>query len=124
MIETVLGKMEFNTGFKMQDSILFCGESKKITVKVKAYYEDDGITDKQSEALKKYSECRLQMNEKISDLAIGFDKDAKERFIPKTLLFGRNGECALLCDDITEPDEGIAICLFPNENVISQDDYL
>ena len=41
-----------------------------------------------------------------------------------TLLFGRNGECALLCDDNNEPDEGIAICIYPKAVIKSQDDYL
>ena len=39
-------------------------------------------------------------------------------------LFGRDGECALLCDDSEEPDEGIAVCIYPTEIIMSQDDYL
>lgn len=124
MIETVLGKMEFNTGFKKEDSIVFCDEVRSITVKAKAYYEEDGITNEQQESIKRYNANRAGINEKLTELALKYDKDAKNRFLPKTLLFGRKGECALLCDDKEEPDEGIAICIYPDELVVSQDDYL
>lgn len=123
-MKTILGNMEFDTGFKRKDSIIFCGSAKEIIIKVKAYFEKDGITENQEVALKKYNDNRILINDKFTELAIKYDKNASNRFLPKTLLFGRNGECALLCDDNEEPDEGIAICVFPNELVVSQDDYL
>lgn len=124
MIETALGKLEFHVGFKKNDTIEFCGEKKEIIIKAKAYYEEDGITEEQKNAIDKYQSKRVQEDACVTDLVLKFDKDAKKRFIPKTLLFGRNGECALLCDDVMDPDEGIAICIFPEKKVVSQDDYL
>lgn len=124
MIETILGNMEFNTGFKCNNSITFCGEEKEIIVKAKAYFEADGITEAQKEAMKKYSESVKKIGDLVSDLAEEYDENAKQRFVPKTLLFSRDGECALLCDDNDEPDEGIAICIYPKAVIVSQDDYL
>ena len=49
---------------------------------------------------------------------------ASDRFIPKTLLVNRDGSIAIMCDDEDEPDEGIAICLMPEMQIMSQDDYL
>lgn len=123
-MKTIFGNMEFDTGFKRQDSIIYFGEAKSITVKAKAYFEKDGITKEQMDAMKKYCDNKAVINNRIIDLAMEYSEDAKNRFIPRTLLFERDGECALLCDDIEEPDDGIAICIFPNEIVISQDDYL
>jgi len=50
--------------------------------------------------------------------------EPSSRFIPRTLLFERNGNYALLFDDTAEPDGGIAVCLFPEEQIVQQDDYL
>lgn len=123
-MHTILGEMQFNVGFKREEKIVFCENPRTIIIKVKAYFEEDGITAEQAEALKKYSENKIEINDTLTELAINYDKNAASRFIPKTLLFGRNGECALLCDDEMEPDEGIAICIYPEKKVVSQDDYL
>lgn len=123
-MDTVLGEMEFSIGFKMVDSIVFCGDAKAITIKIKAYFVEDGITAEQNNTMKQYKDNRIEITKKFTKLATEHDSDAKERFIPRTLLFGRDGECALLCDDEKYPDEGIAICVFPNEAVVSLDDYL
>ena len=124
MMETILGKMEFNTGFKCNSKITFCGEESDIVVKAKAYFETDGISEAQMDAMAKYSDSLKKVWSLMTDLAEEYDENAKQRFVPKTLLFGRNGECALLCDDNDEPDEGIAICIYPKAVIISQDDYL
>lgn len=124
MIETAIGTMEFNTGFKIQDNIIFCGVSNTIVIKAKAYFEKDGITEKQRKMIQKYSDNKSQIGDIITEVVSKYDINAKSRFVPKTLLFGRDGECALLCDDNREPDEGIAVCIYPREEVISQDDYL
>lgn len=123
-METILGWMDFNTGFKKEDNIVFCGETKSIIIKVKAYFEKDGISQKQVETLKRYNENKAAIQEMLSGLAEKFDKNAKNRFIPKTLLVGRTGECALLCDDKEDSDGGIAISVYPEQKIISQDDYL
>ena len=124
MIQTILGEMEFNTGFKCPGKLIYCGEEKNITIKLKAYFESDGITEAQVDAMKKYVDSFSKVWSLITDLSEEYDEEAKRRFVPKTLLFGRNGECALLCADNNEPDEGIAICIYPKAVIKSQDDYL
>ena len=124
MVKTFLGDLEFHTGFKKSDSIEFCNRKYEVTIKAKAYFEEDGITAEQQSSLQKYGENKEEFFKIITDLALNYDKTAKERFVPKTLLFQRNGECALLCDDVNEPDEGLAICILPEKEIVSQDDYL
>ena len=47
------------------------------------------------------------------------EKDADNRFIPKYIVFSRNGECALFCEDTTEGsydddlNAGFAVLLIP-----------
>ena len=46
------------------------------------------------------------------------------RFHPRTFLFKIDGSVALLCDDTENPDEGIAIVVTQDYEIVSQDDYL
>ncbi|WP_028504329.1 hypothetical protein [Ruminococcus albus] len=71
-----------------------------------------------------YIDREKEMIASIEKLMSDFSTNFDNRFIPKTLLIKRSGAIALLCDDVKNPDEGIAICLFPEKCVISQDDYL
>lgn len=123
-MKTILGEMEFDIGFKKKDQIVYFGETKPITIKLKAYYEKDGITKSQEKAMQQYCGDKSAIDDKITNLLTAYSEDAKNRFIPRTLLFERKGEITLLCDDKEELDEGIAVCLFPKEEIISQDDYL
>ena len=61
--------------------------------------------------------CVEKMLKEYSDFA-------QEQFIPRTLLMNRDGSYALLFDDRDNEDEGIAVCLAPEEKIVSQDDYL
>lgn len=53
-----------------------------------------------------------------------FSLDDKNRYTPKTVLFERNGDVALLLDDNKDPDDGMVAILSPNMQLLSQDDYL
>ncbi len=48
----------------------------------------------------------------------------KRVFLPRRILFDTDGGCALLCDDIEDRDEGIAVCIMPGKCVMDQSDYL
>lgn len=124
MIETAIGTMKFDMGFKKQDILFFRGKEKNIVVKAKAYYEKDGITEAQKEAIEKYKQDKSKISNDITDLMEKLYRNDKERFVPKTILVGREGNLALLCSDNNNPDEGIAICVYPKLEIVSQDDYL
>ena len=47
-----------------------------------------------------------------------------ERFVPRTMLFKKDGDVALLCDDNDDSDGGIAVCVKPSLEIKLQDDYL
>lgn len=123
-MKTALGELKFNTGWKATTKIDWFGKSQEITVKAKAYFEKDGITAEQNASITSFSNNESEILKKISLLASDFSENASSRFFPKTLLFLRDGSSALLCDDIENPDEGIAICISPECKIVSQDDYL
>lgn len=122
--ETPLGKMDFDTGWKLKKDISFNNATYKIIVKCKAYKQEDGITPEQESAMEKYAregEKQLAIATQMLNAAY---PDSGKRFSPTVLLFNRNGEYALLLDDNDNPDEGICIVLSPHRQILSQDDYL
>lgn len=124
MINSVFGELNFNTGWKASTNIILFGRSYPIILSVKAYFEEDGVTTEQENAYRDYINSTEQKLAIIEKLLNTYSDEAETRFVPKTILFERDGSYALLCDDNNEPDEGIAVCLVPIEKVISQDDYL
>ena len=125
MKNSCFGEMIFNTGWKATTDVILFGKSTSIIVKAKAYYENDGITSEQEAAFLDFSnnkEQRLKATEKLlSDYST---VDADSRFVPRTLLFERDGSYALLFDDKNDEDNGIAVCLAPYKQVLTQDEYL
>lgn len=125
MKNSCFGEMVFNTGWKATTDVMLFGKLTNIIVKAKAYYENDGITSDQEAAFLDFSnnkEERLKVTEK---LIYEYSKvDAGNRFVPRTLLFERNGSYAILFDDKNDEDNGIAVCLYPSEKVLTQDEYL
>ena len=125
MNNTSFGELTFNTGWKTKTDISLYGTNYDVVVKVKAYYEKDGVTAEQESAYADFKEnktARLVTVEKLlNDFA---DSTSAKRFIPKTLLFQRNGAYALLFDDKQDEDSGVAVCLAPKAEVVSQDEYL
>ena len=120
----VFGDIEFTVGWKTNKSIVLFGHSYVVTVKIQAYLEEDGITKEQENAYINFLNTEeIKMN-CIERLLKQYSASAELRFIPKTLLIDRDGAYALLFDDEDNPDDGIAVCLEPEEKIMSQDDYL
>lgn len=125
MIQSIFGAMQFDTGWKTKVEIVLFGQPYNITLKARAYYETDGMTAEQEAALSNYQNHREERMRETEELLLAYGgKDCPTRFFPRTLLFERNGEYALLCDDKENPDDGVAVVLFPKQKVILQDDYL
>lgn len=125
MRDHVFGEMVFNTGWKTEIEIFLFGKLWKITVKAKAYFEKDGITTLQESAFLDFSNNKEQRLKRAEKLALNYSPiDAKCLLVPKTLIFNRDGSYALLFDDKNDDENGIAVCLFPSEKVVTQDDYL
>ncbi|MGN7453348.1 hypothetical protein ACTHPH_00885 [Paenibacillus pasadenensis] len=125
MNNPVFGKLIFNIGWKAETEISLFNKNYNVIIKAAAYFEKDGITGEQEAAIVDFDDHkneRLKMVEKLlTDFSEG---DASQQFIPRTLLFQRNGNYALLLDDKEDEDEGIAVCLLPEAKIVSQDEYL
>jgi hypothetical protein len=124
MMHDVFGDIEFTVGWKTNKSIVLFGHSYVVTVKIQAYLEEDGITKEQENAYINFLNTEEIKMSCIERLLKEYSASAELRFIPKTLLIDRDGAYALLFDDEDNPDDGIAVCLEPEEKIMSQDDYL
>ena len=124
MQNSIFGEMVFKIGWKKKIGYSFFDENREITLKVKAFREEDRITEEQEMAYKKYLENEKNIVNTINELLTEYSEKAKEQFVPKTLLIGRKGECALLCDDKHNLDDGIAVTIYPEFSILAQDDYL
>lgn len=124
MDSTVFKDFQFNVGWKASSQVTLFGKNIPVVVKVKAYFEEDGVTADQEQAYLNYSKDKKLVWNNIERLLIDYDPMAADRFTPTMLLFDRDGAYALLCDDDQEPDNGIAVCLAPSQSIVPQDDYL
>lgn len=124
MINTAFGEMNFSVGWKTDRRLKLFGKEYPVTVKVQAYYETDELPSQQLNACDLFVEQEDHMVKVIEHLMKEDAAAVGTRFTPRTLLFKQEGSIALLCDDEENPDEGIAVCLYPEMKVMSQDDYL
>lgn len=124
MLHDLFGEITFNTGWKSKKTIRLFDKEYTINLKIQAYFEEDGITEEQENAYSEFCKSENEKLETIENLLRGYSDSPEQEFIPKTLLINRDGAYALLCDDTDNEDEGIAVCLYPEEVIISQDDYL
>ena len=124
MLHDLFGEITFNTGWKSKKTIRLFDKEYTINLKIQAYFEEDGITEEQENAYSEFCKSENEKLETVENLLRGYSDSPEQEFIPKTFLINRDGAYALLCDDTDNEDEGIAVCLYPEEVIISQDDYL
>jgi hypothetical protein len=125
MKNSVFGELVFNTGWKTKTEITLFSNSYNVVVKAKAYFEEDGITGEQEMAFSDFVDNKVEKLKIVEKLLNDFAVvNSSVRFVPRTLLFQRDGGYALLLDDKEDVDSGIAVCLAPKVVVMSQDEYL
>ena len=124
MENSIFGKMEFHTGWKIHGEVVFYGRTYPITIKCKSYRQEDGLTQEQKDAMELYNRDGQKQLAALQQILTNQYPDAQHQFTPTMLLFQRDGEYTLLLDDAKNPDEGICMVLSPKRKIISQDDYL
>lgn len=125
MHNSVLGELFFNTGWKTKTDIELFDNDYNVDIKAKAYYEKDGITAEQETAFSDFNSNKKQRLKRVEKLLTNYaNVEIVDRFVPRTILFERNGSYAILFDDKEDIDNGVVVCIFPIERVITQDEYL
>ena len=113
--------MTFNIGWKTITTIKLFNNDFKITVKLKAFGEQN-ITEEQYKACEEFCNNKIAILQKIEGMLRAYGNE--NNFIPTTLLFQRNGEYVLLLNDKQDEDGGIVACIKPDDGILMQDQYL
>ena len=122
MENRVFGSVEFNSGLETSINITYKGKEYGITVSADAYYEKDLITKDQEEAYSEFLEKKQFIIELVENK---IDEIGGETiYTPTLLLLKRNGDYALIFDDLSDPEEGVAVTIKPDMKVLSVDQYL
>ena len=130
MFNKVFGELTFKYGWKTKTEIVLWEEVYEIKVVANAYYEEDGVTVEQEIAYTTFNDSKQEKQKIIESLLMSYYDDERsesqlhEQLEPKSLVFDRKGGCALLFDDEEDPDNGLAVILAPDEEVMTQDEYL
>ncbi|SFA79883.1 hypothetical protein [Azotobacter beijerinckii] len=134
MNNAAFGEVIFYYGFDAKGKAILWDKAHEITLSATAYFEKDGITDAQEKACLAYKAAEAEKLARVEALLQQYQEaqtgkpasaaQLSAQFSPRTLLFNRDGSYALLFDDAENPDEGLAVCLAPEEKVMSQDAYL
>jgi len=119
-----LDSFDFNTGWKRKDSIQLADRKYEVTIKIQAYSKEDSLTAEQEANVDEYLSSGLEWIKAIDKKLCEYAENYLERFVPRTMLFKKDGDVALLCDDNDDPDGGIAVCVKPSLEIKLQDDYL
>ena len=125
----VFGEMFFDTGWETQSEINLWGKSYSIKVRANAYYEEDEITAEQEASYLSFKDKQIEKLHLVETLLLQYavnlsSEQLNTRFTPKTLIIWDNGNYALLFSDTNDSDNGIAVILYPTEEIMSQDEYL
>jgi len=125
MVDEIFGKVNFDTGWYRNDLISFCNRKWKIYVCANSYRITDLITDDQRTTYANFVENQSMIEKEIEDLLISYGGDDFLLTLkPTGLILQREGGYAILFDDMSDMDNGIAVELSPNKEVMTQDDYL
>ena len=123
MNNNVFGEVQFNMGWEKKEDINLFNQTYTVTVSAAAYFDTDKITDEQEKAYGEFEKEKINILTNVEQLMEKI-KDGEKRYAPSLLLFQRNGDYALLFDDVNDNEDGIAVTIRPEYSVINTDQYL
>jgi hypothetical protein len=146
MHNKTFGEVAFNTGWQTSPklTISLWGKSFFIDVTASSYSAEQPITEAQETAfaeLKKNLKAKQTTMEKLliefyknyeyyedGDL-VSYNGELEKgallaEVMPTQLLVSKDGECAVMFDQETDPDNGLAVVIYPTEAIMTQDEYL
>lgn len=123
------GEMEFLYGWRSKTIVSLWGKSYEITLFADSKSADIGVTENQERAYMLYKENQIEIQQKIEKLieehyGSNDPESVSAKFTPSRLFFCVNGNCALLGSDADDPDAGFAVCIFPNMEIYSEEQYV
>lgn len=124
MKDKSFGEVSFDAGWNRIDNISLLGKDHDILVTAVAYYERESITEAQQSSYSSFTMNKTEIEKEVEGLLKDYIDNPEKHLKPRFLVFEKNGSYALMLDDDTDPDNGIAVQLAPDKKVTSQDAYL
>ena len=126
MEHSIFGHFVFYYGWKAHYEISLYGNIFSILIDLEADKETDSITSEQKFAMETFHANQAQQLKTAELLLADYANhiDESSRFVPTAVYFDRNGSYALLCEDTQDTDVGVAVLLWPETAVLSQDEFL
>ncbi len=132
-VDQVFGEMKYKHRWEKKGTVTLFGMTWDIVIAAKAYRGKE-ITESQRDSYKRYKDAEGTLLEKAEEALTEYVRNTeheaesrealKNHLHPKTLLFKQNGDIILLLDCAWEPDQGLAVSLYPEILVAIQDMFL
>lgn len=122
-----LNSAVFNYSWEVTSTMYFFNKLYQITISADAYYDTEKITGEQIKAYHDFLMHEKQILSKVEKFFVkelGSKKNAVKNFTPKVLKIQKNGDMALLFDDVNDLEAGIVICITPTLKMMDIDQYL
>ena len=125
MKNRIFGVMYYHTGWERKMIIPFNNQKQEIVIHAKAHGVEEEITQEQENSFSHFLENVDLIMKKIEhELLNDTGEDYAERYIPVMLLIKRDGSCALICDDIDDIENGLAVSFLSGIRIMTQDEFL
>lgn len=141
--DVVFGVMEYKHRWIKKQTISIFGKAWEVTIAAKAY-SGKPITKEQQDAYKRFSENESTeiatiesailsyVNDNLKELSVGWVcarkiysiADLAQVVTPKTILFKQDGTTIMLLDCVWDIEAGLAVKLYPELDIGSQDLFL
>lgn len=122
-----LNNAVFNYSWEVASTLYFFNKLYEIIVSADAYYDTEKITLAQIKSYKDYLMHEKQIVSKVEKFLvkeIGCKGDGVGKYVPKMLKIQKNGDLALLFDDVNDLENGIVVCITPRLQLMSIDQFL
>ena len=122
-MNNLLKEFKFSVGFQKKESIILFNKNYNVTLKLKAYFENDGITKEQEKSYSEYLRSKDSILDAI-EKALTNKELANNNYQPSMILFNRDGSYGVLFDSVSDPEDGIVAVIKPQITIMDQHEFL
>jgi len=126
-MQNLFENAKFNYSWELLKTIRLFKKEFEITVSADAYFSTEKVTDAQNESYNEFllnEEDILHNVEKVLIKQKDDEENVLNRFIPRLLKISKNGDYALVFDDTNDFENGLVVCIRPQLEIMTTDEYL
>lgn len=125
MDSKVFGELKYHTGWETERCIPYVTKKITIVIHAKAHGVTEEITQEQEDVFRYFEDNLSSIMKQIEDaLRKDSGENFEKRYPPAMLLIKKDGKSALLFDDATDIENGLAVSFMPDIRIMTQDEFL